>query len=89
MLEKLICFLQGKVAPLGLILSLIVTIILTATEVKLYNLGNQEEIILFFLITFLFVIFIFLLLVKIYELSRETVEPTRLEEKKQEKEEDD
>ena len=89
MLEKLICFLQGKVAPLGLILSLIVTIILTATEVKFYNLGNQEEIILFFMFTFLYVIFVFLLLVKIYELSQETVEPTRLEEKKQEKEEVD
>ena len=47
MLEKIICFLQGKIAPLGLILSLIVTIILTATEVKFYNLGNQEEIVLY------------------------------------------
>lgn len=89
MLEKLICLLQGKIAPLGLIFGLIVTIILTATEVKFYNLGNQEEIILFFMFTFLFVIFVLLLLAKIYELSQETVEPTRIEEKKKEKEKDD
>jgi hypothetical protein len=83
MLEKLICFLQGKVAPLGLLLTLIVSIILTAVEVRHYGLGDQEEIILFFMFTFLFSIFIFLLLAKIYELSQEKVEPTQLAEKEE------
>ena len=49
MLEKIICFLQGKIAPLGFIVSLLLSIILTAVEVKFYNLGNYEEIILFFM----------------------------------------
>lgn len=84
MLEKIICFLQGKIAPLGFIVSLLLSIILTAVEVKFYNLGNYEEIILFFMFTFLFVIFIFLMLAKIYELSQEKVEPTRIEEKEKE-----
>ena len=83
MLEKIICFLQGKIAPLGLLLTLIISIILTAVEVKYYNLGDQEEIILFFMFTFLFSIFIFLLLAKIYELSQEKIEPTQLVEKEE------
>ena len=83
MLEKIICFLQGKIAPLGLLLTLIVSIVLTALEVKYYNLGDQEEIILFFMFTFLFSIFIFLLLAKIYELSQEKIEPTQLVEKEE------
>ena len=87
MLEKLINFLQGKIAPLGLILSILVTIVLTAVEVRFYNLGDQEEIILFFMFTFFFVIFIFLIIAKIYELSQEIVEPTRIEDK-EEKEDD-
>lgn len=83
MLEKIICFLQGKVAPLGLILTLIISIILTTFEVKYYSLGNQEEIILFFMFTFLFSIFVFLLVLKIYELSQEKVEPVQLIEKEE------
>lgn len=83
MLEKIICLLQGKIAPLGLILTLIVTIVLTAVEVKYYNLGDQEEIILFFMFTFLFSVFVFLMVAKIYELSQEKVEPIQLEEKEE------
>lgn len=83
MLEKIICFLQGKIAPLGLLLTLIISIVLTALEVKYYSLGDQEEIILFFMFTFLFSIFVFLLLAKIYELSQEKVEPTQLVEKEE------
>lgn len=81
MCKRLICFPQSKIVPLGFIISLLLSIVLTAVEVKFYNLSNYEEIILFFVLTFLFVIFIFLLLAKIYKLSQEKIEPNQIEKR--------
>lgn len=71
MFEKLIPILIEKIAPIGLLLTLFITIGITVIEVKYFQLSDSEEIILYFFFTFLFAFFIFLLIAKIIKLSNE------------------
>lgn len=75
MFEKIVMFLIEKFASLGLLSTFFMTFGLTVFEVKYFQLSGTEEIILFFFFTFFIVFFIFLLIAKIFELSREN--PTK------------
>ena len=71
MFEKITTFLVKKFAPIGILVTLFITIGLTVFEVQYLHLGTSEEIILYFFFTLLFIFFIFLLILKIFELSRQ------------------
>jgi len=69
--EKFITFLIEKIAPLGTLVTLFITIGITTFEVKYFQLSDSEEILLYFFFTFLISFFIFLLITKIIKLSNE------------------
>ena len=71
MFEKFITFLIEKIAPLGTLVTLFITIGITTFEVKYFQLSDSEEILLYFFFTFLISFFIFLLITKIIKLSNE------------------
>ncbi len=77
MFEKIFAFLIEKFAPVGILATFFITVCITVFEVKYFQLSDPEEIVLYFFSTFTIGFFIFLLIAKIVELSKET--PVQLE----------
>ena len=71
MLDKIVTFLVEKFAPIGILTTLLITLGFTVFEANYFQLTDSETIILYFFFTLLITSFIFLLIAKIFELSRE------------------